>query len=225
MDKNQERLIQRTMDVQRELTRSGLDRRNLLRLGVLSAGTGMLLPISGLSMRAAYGASTPVCPIPGVDMISPRTTPFKDPFQRLYEITPTVSVENLPGGSVAGLTDSLFLRGGKPTAAPTNALDSKLRLLREHPELANARRTPILPTRVGTARTRTPACLPRRGISTKFAKCSTSMSGTVKCPQVRPGSSPGALRRATSPAALPAGRGTSPACRGRCCAKGMAART
>ena len=46
MDKNQERLIQRTMDTQRELTRSGLGRRNLLKLGVLSASTGMLLPIS-----------------------------------------------------------------------------------------------------------------------------------------------------------------------------------
>jgi FtsP/CotA-like multicopper oxidase with cupredoxin domain len=135
MNKQQERLVQRTMDTQRELTRSGLDRRNLLKLGVLSAGTGMLLPISGLSMRAAYGAVT--CPIPGVDMISPKTTPFKDAFQRLYEMKPTVSVEQI-GGTVANLTDGMFLRGGKPTAAPTNALDSKLRLLREHPELSTA---------------------------------------------------------------------------------------
>ena len=134
MDKNQERLIQRTMDTQRELTRSGLGRRNLLKLGVLSASTGMLLPISGLSMRAAYGASTPVCPIPGVDMISPRTTPFKDAFQRLEEAEPTYTVKS----SVSELTDAMMMRGGKPTHAPTNALDSKLRLLREHPELATA---------------------------------------------------------------------------------------
>jgi len=122
------------MDTQRELTRSGLGRRNLLKLGVLSAGTGMLLPISGLSLRAAYGASTPVCPIPGVDMISPRTTPFKDAFIRLEEAEPTYTVKS----SVSELTDAMMMRGGKPTHAPTNALDSKLRLLREHPELATA---------------------------------------------------------------------------------------
>jgi FtsP/CotA-like multicopper oxidase with cupredoxin domain len=137
MNKQQERLVQRTMDTQRELTRSGLDRRNLLKLGVLSASTGMLLPISGLSMRAAYGASAKTCPVPGVDMISPRTTPFKDAFQRLYEMKPTVSVEQI-GGTVANLTDAMFLRGGKPTAAPTNALDSKLELLHHHPELSTA---------------------------------------------------------------------------------------
>ncbi len=133
MNKQQERLIQRTMDVQRELVRSGLDRRNLMKLGVLGAGTGMLLPISGLSLRAAY-AGTIACPVPGVDMISPKTTPFKDAFQRLEEMTPTYSVKS----SVSELTDAMMLRGGKPTSAPTNALDSKLRLLREYPELSTA---------------------------------------------------------------------------------------
>ena len=57
-----------------------------------------VLPIKGLSLRAAYGAGA--CPIPGVDIISPRTTPFKDAFQRLYEVKPTVSVEQI-GGTVA----------------------------------------------------------------------------------------------------------------------------
>ena len=134
MNKQQQRLIQRTMDTQRELTRSGLDRRNLLKLGVLSAGTGMLLPISGLSMRAAYGASAVTCPVPGVDMISPKTTPFKDPFLRLEEAERTYTVKN----SVSELTDAMMLRGGKPTSAPSNAMDSKLRLLHEHPEMATA---------------------------------------------------------------------------------------
>ena len=132
MDKKTERIIQRTMDTQRDLTRSGLTRRNLMKMGVLSAGTGMLLPIQGLSLRAAYGANA--CPIPGVDIISPKTRPFKDPLQRLEEMTPTYSVKS----SVSELTDAMMLRGGKPTAAPTNALDSKLRLLREHPEMATA---------------------------------------------------------------------------------------
>ena len=134
MDK---KLIQRTMDVQRELTKSGLSRRNLLKLGVLSASTGMLLPIKGLSLRPAMAAGAITCPIPGVDIISPRTTPFKDPFQRLYEVKPTVSVEQI-GGTVANLKDSMFLRGGKPTAAPSNALDSKTALLQQHPELSSA---------------------------------------------------------------------------------------
>jgi FtsP/CotA-like multicopper oxidase with cupredoxin domain len=128
------KLVQRTMDVQRELTREGLSKRNLLKLGVLGAGSGMLLPIQGLSLRAAFGASSKVCPVPGVDMISPRTTPFKDAFMRLEEMSPTYSVKS----SVSELTDAMFLRGGKPGSAPTHALDSKLRLLREHPELANA---------------------------------------------------------------------------------------
>ena len=66
------KLVQRTMDVQRELTREGLTKRNLLKLGVLGAGSGMLLPIQGLSLRAAFGANSRTCPVPGVDMISPR---------------------------------------------------------------------------------------------------------------------------------------------------------
>ena len=132
MNKKQLQLIQRTMDTQRELTRSGLDRRNLMKLGVLSASTGMLLPIPGLSMRAAFAASD--CPIPGVEMISPKTTPFKDAFQRLEEMTPTYTVKS----SVSELTDAMMLRGGKPTSAPSNELDSKLELLHHHPEMANA---------------------------------------------------------------------------------------
>jgi len=133
MNKQQERLVQRTMDTQRELVRSGLDRRNLMKLGVLSASTGMLLPISGLSLRAA-SAGTIACPVPGVDMISPRTTPFKDAFQRLEEVSPTYTVKS----SVNELTDSMMLRGGKPTSAPSNPLDSKIQLLQEFPELKTA---------------------------------------------------------------------------------------
>ena len=64
---SRERLIQRTMDVQTEITQAGLKRRDLLKMGLLSASTGMLLPIQGLSLRAAYADST--CPVPGVEMI------------------------------------------------------------------------------------------------------------------------------------------------------------
>ena len=137
--RKQRSLIQRTMEVQRELTREGLDRRRLMKLGVLSSATGMLLPIEGLSLRAAFANS---CPSPGQDIISPRTTPFKDQFRRLNELAPTVSVEGM-GGSVAGLRDDMFLRGGKPTPTPHHELDSKLHLLHEHPELSTANPDPL----------------------------------------------------------------------------------
>ena len=69
MNKQQERLVQRTMDTQRELTRSGLDRRNLLKLGVLSASTGMPVTrppdmVNGsrtLCRRAAWLLRSPGC--------------------------------------------------------------------------------------------------------------------------------------------------------------------
>ena len=134
--RKQRSLIQRTMEVQRELTREGLDRRRLMKLGVLSTATGMLLPIEGLSLRAAFANS---CPIPGKDIISPRTTPFKDQFQRLEEMTPTYSTKS----SVSELTDAMFMRGGKPTATPHHELDSKLHLLHEHPELSTANPDPL----------------------------------------------------------------------------------
>lgn len=134
--RRQRSLIQRTMEVQRELTREGLDRRRLMKLGVLSSATGMLLPIEGLSLRAAFANS---CPIPGQDIISPRTTPFKDQFQRLEEMTPTYTTKS----SVSELTDAMFLRGGKPTATPHHELDSKLHLLHEHPELSTANPDPL----------------------------------------------------------------------------------
>src|SRR5476651_180428 len=90
---SREKLIQRTMDVQREITQAGLKRRDLLKMGLLSAGTGMLLPISGLSMRAAWAAggaddalgSIGACPVPGVDLISPFTRPWIEELPSLVE--------------------------------------------------------------------------------------------------------------------------------------------
>lgn len=43
----------RTMDVQRESTQTELDRRDLLNMGLHSAGADILLPVSALSMRTA----------------------------------------------------------------------------------------------------------------------------------------------------------------------------
>jgi len=55
---------------------------------MLSAATGMLLPIPGLSLRAAYGAtgiSGGSCPVPGKDIISPPTRPWLEELPRLVE--------------------------------------------------------------------------------------------------------------------------------------------
>ncbi len=131
--KQREKIIQRTMDVQRELTKEGLTRRNLMKLGVLSAGTGMLLPISGLSLRAARAQVVESCPVPGVGIISPPTRPWRHELRRLTEKQPVA------GNSAAGI--SLGNGGGAPGPDPVGTLtggDSKLRLLNEFPGLATA---------------------------------------------------------------------------------------
>jgi hypothetical protein len=125
-----EKLIQRTMDVQREIVQAKLSRRDLLKMGLLSAGTGMLLPIPGLSLRAAYAKS---CPVPGKDIISPRTRPWMEPLPRLVE-KQTV-LDNDPANISWGNG------GGAPGPSPVGTLtggDSKIRLCEEFPEMHNA---------------------------------------------------------------------------------------
>ncbi|HET6719790.1 MAG TPA: hypothetical protein VFH22_09095, partial [Rhodocyclaceae bacterium] len=78
-----ERLIQKTMDLQREITREGLKRRDLLKMGLLSAGSGLLLPIQGLSLRAAYASGS--CPEPGKEILSPPTRKWVEEMPRLVE--------------------------------------------------------------------------------------------------------------------------------------------
>src|SRR5476651_1703185 len=137
---SREKLIQRTMDVQREITQAGLKRRDLLKMGLLSAGTGMLLPISGLSLRAAYGAVPLVsCPVPGVDLISPFTRPWIEEMPRLVE-KQTVLNNNPANISVGN-------GGGAPGPDPVGTLtggDSKIRLRSEYPELNTATPYPNL---------------------------------------------------------------------------------
>src|SRR5476649_2505309 len=142
-----EKLIQRTMDVQREITQAGLRRRDLLKMGLLSAGTGLLLPISGLSMRAAWAAGSAddvlgavgSCPVPGVDLISPFTRPWIEELPRLVEKQRVLN--NDPANISVGNG------GGAPGPDPVGTLtggDSKIRLLSEHPELNTATPYPNL---------------------------------------------------------------------------------
>jgi FtsP/CotA-like multicopper oxidase with cupredoxin domain len=133
---SREKLIQRTMDVQREITQAGLKRRDLLKMGLLSASTGMLLPISGLSMRAALadgGTSGGSCPVPGVDLISPPTRPWMEEMPRLVEKKTVMN--NDP------MNMSMGNGGGAPAPyaiGTMNGGDSKIRLCSEYPSLHNA---------------------------------------------------------------------------------------
>ncbi|MBI4290424.1 MAG: multicopper oxidase domain-containing protein [Betaproteobacteria bacterium] len=123
-----EKLIQRTMDVQREITQAGLKRRDLLKMGLLSAGTGMLLPIPGLSMRAAWAKS---CPVPGEDIISPYTRPWVEELPRLTE-KQTV-LDNDPHNFDCG-NGGDYPSPGIPVGTMTGG-DSKFRLCEEYPEM------------------------------------------------------------------------------------------
>ena len=121
---SREKLIQRTMDVQREITQAGLKRRDLLKMGLLSAGTGMLLPISGLSMRAAFAGGGSACPVPGVDIISPPTRPWIEELPRLVEKQTVLN--NDPANMYCG--NGGAAPGPDPIGTMTGG-DSKIRLL------------------------------------------------------------------------------------------------
>ncbi|MBE0625268.1 MAG: hypothetical protein IH606_10695, partial [Burkholderiales bacterium] len=155
---SREKLIQRTMDVQREITKAGLKRRDLMKMGLLSASTGMLLPISGLSMRAAWakggssgsgssgsgssgggGTSGGGCPVPGVDIISPPTRPWIEELPRLVE------KKTVAGNDPASI--SWGNGGGAPAPDPVGTMsggDSKIRACSEFPALHECTPYPYL---------------------------------------------------------------------------------
>ena len=135
----QEKLIQNTMDLHREITEAKLSRRDLLKMGMLSAATGMLLPISGLSLRSAYakggnesvsssavtsslssvssgGGGGGGCPVPGKDMISPPTRPWFVELPRLVE------KQTVAGNNPANITYGPG--GGAPGPKPVGGLNT-----------------------------------------------------------------------------------------------------
>ena len=141
---SREKLIQRTMDVQREITKEGLKRRDLLKMGLLSASTGLLLPIPGLSLRAAFakgGSSSNFggCPVPGVDIISPPTRPWAVELPRLVE------KQTVPGN--VGTSFDIGNGGGLPAPSAVGTLtggDSKIRCCSDFPALHTATPYPEL---------------------------------------------------------------------------------
>lgn len=122
-----ERLVQATMDLHRQIIGERLRRRDLIKLGLASASTGMLLPIPGLSLRAAWGND---CPRPGKDMFSPPTRPWIEEMPRLVEKQTVAG--NLPESCDNGY-------GGAPPAphcvGTMTGGDSRYRNCEEFPEL------------------------------------------------------------------------------------------
>jgi FtsP/CotA-like multicopper oxidase with cupredoxin domain len=126
-----ERLVQKTIDLHREIIQANLTRRDLLKMGLLTTTTGMLLPISGLSLRAAHADDDKEsCPISGLDIISPLTRPWIEEMPRLFE--KQVVAGNNPANINRGNG------GGAPSPDPVGTLtggDSKIRLRRDFPKL------------------------------------------------------------------------------------------
>lgn len=124
-----ERLLQKTIDVHREIVGERLTRRDLLKMGLLAAGSGLLLPIPGLSLRAAR-AGGGSCPQPGKDIVSPPTRPWFEEMPRLEEKA------TVTGNDPANI--SRGNGGGLPGPAPVGSLsggDSKILLQHNFPEL------------------------------------------------------------------------------------------
>lgn len=133
-----EKLVQHTMDLHREITKEGLKRRDLIKMGMMSASTGLLLPIPGLSLRAAW-ATGDSCPEPGKEIFSPPTRRWIEQMPRLVEKRTVLnnlpeSCDNGYGGAAPGPTPVGTLTGG----------DSKFRCCEEFPELHNVTPYPEL---------------------------------------------------------------------------------
>ena len=76
IDRKAEKLQQQAARNRREIVAAGLSRRDMLRMGLLT-GAGLLVPMSGLSVRARNSAGSLLFDSgPGSGPSSPPTTPF-----------------------------------------------------------------------------------------------------------------------------------------------------
>ena len=183
-----EKLIQRTMDVQREITQAGLKRRDLLKMGLLSATTGLLLPISGLSLRAAY-ASAQRRRLPGS-----RQGHHQPAHPALGGRAAAPGRKADASGTTILPTSIAATAAAPPARIPIGTLtggDSKIRCCSDFPELHTC--TPYRGSRPpGLGQARNPGQPRAAEDGTKCAPSSSTMSGTVTCLPARPGSRPGA---------------------------------
>lgn len=80
----------------REIISAGLSRRDMLRMGLLTSA-GLLIPMSGLSVRARNSAGSFLFDSgPGSGPSSPPTTPFAQPFVRMTVKQPTATLNPTP---------------------------------------------------------------------------------------------------------------------------------
>src|SRR5688572_33090952 len=83
IDRRAEKEKQQAAKNRREIISAGLSRRDMLRMGLLTSA-GLLIPMSGLSVRARSSAGSFLFDSgPGSGPSSPPTTPFAQPFVRM----------------------------------------------------------------------------------------------------------------------------------------------
>ena len=96
IDRRAEKEKQQAATNRREIVAAGLSRRDMLRMGLLT-GAGLLVPMSGLSVRARTSAGRPFYDSgSGSGPASPPTPPFVQPFTRLTVKQPTAVLNPAP---------------------------------------------------------------------------------------------------------------------------------
>ena len=82
IDRKAEKQKQQAAKNRREIISAGLSRREMVKMGLLTTA-GLLVPLSGLSVRARNSAGHLLDSGPGSGPSSPPTTPFVQPFTRM----------------------------------------------------------------------------------------------------------------------------------------------
>ena len=96
IDRRAEKEKQQAAKNRRQIVAAGLSRRDMLRMGLLT-GAGLLVPMSGLSVRARTSAGRPFYDSgSGSGPGSPPTPPFVQPFTRLTVKQPTAVLNPAP---------------------------------------------------------------------------------------------------------------------------------
>ena len=90
-DRTREKRSELAAKNRREIIAAGLSRREMLKMGLLTTA-GLLVPMSGLSVRARNSAGHFYDSGPGSGLSSPPTTPFSQAFTRMTVKQPVASL-------------------------------------------------------------------------------------------------------------------------------------
>ena len=117
INRSVEREKQRASKNRREILAAGLSRREMLRMGLLTSA-GLLIPMSGLSVRARNSAGHLLDSGSGSGPSSPPTTPFVQPFTRMTVKQPSATLNPAPTiapntAAGEGRTIALIASGGE----------------------------------------------------------------------------------------------------------------